>query len=360
LWVLLIESVSDTFLNHYKAKKRMVCWTDVGSKRKLQAEWNTMYQAVNKLMSEFKKRKSIVHVGGCNQFQNHSSEFSTNIFKNFVGLQAPIELENRPGPNALQVQGGVVAGDAMRASRNGNCDIIPEVAPPQSANNDVIALRNQPNFRGDGLPNVGVMPVAAGLQEQNNHVPHVPIAAVAAVFQEQNDNARHLPNVVAAVEVNINEDGFATVFNNAMDAVMDVLSPGMREQASSNVAAAITSSLQTQNLARIQRQQYPGYNVGEIFRYVGISGATAVLSAISRGSAALGNLMSNNGVVPGAANAAAAVDENRGVQEFTAAFSSVVGTGVARVVSQVAAHIASSITQPNLPENPHPAPANQD
>jgi len=326
----------------------MVCWTDVGSKRKLQAEWNTMYQAVNKLMSEFKKRKSIVHVGGCNQFQNHSSEFSTNIFKNFVGLQAPIEFENRPGPNALQVQGGVVAGDAMRVSQNGNCDIIP---PPQSANNDVIALRHQPNFRGDGLPNVGVMPVAAGLPEQDNHVPHVPIAAVAAVFQEQNDNARHLPNVVAAVEVNINEDGFATVLNNAMDAAMEVLSPGMREQASSNVAAAITSSLQTQNLARIQRQQYPGYNVGEIFRYVGISGATAVLSAISGGSAALGNIMSNNG---------AAVGENRGVQEFTAAFSSVVGTGVARVVSQVAAHIASSITQPNLPENPHPAPANQD
>ena len=353
---MLIESVSDTFLNHCKAKKRMVYSTDVGSKRKIQEEWNTMYQDLDKLISEFKKRKLIVHVGGCNQLQNHLSEFSSNIFKNFVGLQAPIEFENRPGPNALQVQGGVVAGDAMRVSQNGNCDIIP---PPQSANNDVIALRHQPNFRGDGLPNVGAMPVAAGLQEQDNPVPHVPnvagipVAAVAAVFQEQDNNARQVPNVRAAVEVNINEDGFARAFSTIMDATMNALSPVLIRQANLNVNAANTSSLQTQNLARMQREQYPGFNLGEIARYVGIFGVTGALSAISSGSAALGNLMSNNGAVAGAA-----VGENRSVREFTTAFSSVVGTGVARVVSQVASHIASSITQPNLPGNPQHAPDN--
>ena len=185
--------------------------------------------------------------------------------------QVPLQLDNGPVPNALQVQEGVrsvdhveipVCQNVNRAIDRGEFLVGPCVEfRRQFANNCVVAPQQQQDVAAAG------MPVEAVLQGQDNNAHQLPnvggmpvaaFAAVAVVLQQQDNNARHLPNVVAAVEVPIVEDDFARVFSTAMDAAMDFMSPGMRQQASSNVAAAEIFSELAGDVARHQRRLYPG------------------------------------------------------------------------------------------------------
>ena len=316
---------------------------DSGKKRKREEEFKEVWNYVTDLLRISKLRR-ICNGGGCNGAHNAMlvSPLLINLldfpipmrfFRNDAAPRVPLQLENGPGPNALQVQEGVVELRVIPVCQNGNRAIDRGEIPVGAA----------------GMPVEAVLPG----QDNNAHQPNVAGIPVAAVFQEQDNNARQVPHVRAAVEVPIIEDGFSRVLSTVMVAGMNALRPELIRQANFNVHAANTSWLQTQNIARMQRRELPGYNLGEIARYVGMSGVTGALSAISGGSAALGHLMSNNGAVAGPA-----VGENSSVREFTGAFSSFVGTGMARVVSQVASHIAASITQPNLPGNPQQAPDN--
>jgi len=336
---------------------------DSGKKRKREEEFKEAWIYVNYLLRISKLRR-ICNGGGCNGAHNAmlvspplinllDFPIPMRFFRNDAAPRVPLQLENGPGPNALQVQEGVIP-----VCQNGNRAIDRGEIPVAAAGMPVEAVlpgqdnnAHQPNVAG-----IPVAAVAAFFQEQDNNARQVPNVAgipVAAVFPDQDNNARQVPNVRAVVEVPIIEDGFAGVLSTVMVAGMNALRPVLIRQANFNVNAANTSSLQTQNIARMQRRELPGYNLGEIAQYVGMSGVTGALSAISGGSAALGNLMSNNGAVAGPP-----VGENSSVREFTGAFSSFVGTGMARVVSQVASHIAASITQPNLPGNPQQAPDN--
>jgi len=360
---------------------------DSDKKRKREEE---LSQALNSLLDCLKKdkRMRISNGGGCNSahnamfvspplrtlfhFQIPMAPFPNNgarqvplQLENGAPLvplqlengarQVPLQLENGPVANALQMQGCVISGGAMRVGRNGNCAVIPvgpreEIANVAAGHNEVVAPRHEQHLGPVG------MPFAAVLQGEDNIAPQVPDAApvavagvpVAAVLQREDNIALQVPDAVRVVP-----GDFAVVLNAALGAVMDVITPQMRLLAEANATAAVASSVRTQNTARMQRERRPVGSIAGVVHYVAISGITTTLSGISSGSAALGNMMSNNG-----AAAAAPVGENRRVWGFTGSFASVLGTGVARVVSQVASHVASSITQPNLPGNPQHAPGN--
>ena len=374
---------------------------DSGNKRKREEEFR---QALNSLLNstfdclQKSKRMRISNGGGCNSahnamfvspplgnlfhFQIPMAPFPNNgarqvplQLENGAPLvplqlengarQVPLQLENGPVANALQMQGCVISGGAMRVGRNGNCAVIPvgpreEIANVAAGHNDIVAPRHEQHLGPVG------MPFAAVLQGEDNIAPQVPDAApvavagvpVAAVLQREDNIALQVPDAAPAAVAGVSvvrvvPGDFAVVLNAALGAVMDVITPQMRLLAEANATAAVASSVRTQNTARMQRERRPVGSIAGVVHYVAISGITTTLSGISSGSAALGNMMSNNG-----AAAAAPVGENQRVWGFTGSFASVLGTGVARVVSQVASHVASSITQPNLPGNPQHAPDN--
>jgi len=377
-----------TFSPSLKSKKGNASIDCYCSQEEKTGSYQALLLILNELLVQVRKSKCILHFGGCNNTQNELPSFlslrnafsakrtqpSRNFFPNNGAPQAPVRLENVAGPNALQMQGGVIAGGARRVGQNGNCDIHHEDIPDapceeianvqvgqQVANNRVATPPQHENF-GDAN-----MPVEAVLQGEHNNAHQVPNVApvavagmpVAAVLQGEHNNAHQVANVAPVVVAAIPrepivEDDFTRILNGALEAVMDVMSPEMRRLAIANANAAFASSENSRAIARMQRELRPEISISGVIHYVTMMfGITTALSGISSSSAALGNLMSNNGAV-----AAAPVGENRRVWEFTGAFASVLGTGMARVVSQVASHVATSITQPNLPGNPQQAPQN--